>query len=79
MSDVENLTARVAALEALLQRICSVPMVAMSLGAETVIRNSVVPATPEHRPGGSLDKPHPMDEALRRGDKLAALAKEIGK
>ena len=79
MSELEALKTRVAALEALLQRICDVPMVAMSLGAHTVIRTGATPAEPEQRAGGSQDKPHPFDEALRKGDKLAAIARELGR
>ena len=75
MSDVADLTARVAALEALLQRVCTLPMVALALGGETIIRSTITPAVPEHRPGGSENKPGHYEEALRAGTKLAAIAR----
>lgn len=89
MSELENLRAKVAAHDTelaqhreLFRRLFAMPAVRLALaGADgpafTFLH--VAPAQDKNPAGGSENKPHPHDEALRRGDKLAALARELGK
>lgn len=86
MSTEMNSETRIAALEAavaeqqeIIRRLLAVPMVCMALGAETVIRNSVIPQPKEKSHSDKASSVHPADQEIKDGLKLKALAAELGR
>ena len=83
----EDLVARVAALEkvvdehrAVLLKLLQVPAVRMAnLGVDGFAASVLhtIPAQEKNPRGGSENKPHAFDEALRRGDKLREIAQGL--
>lgn len=85
MSEIETLTARLAAVEAALKehreclsRLLQVPAIRLHFlgtGGFPAISLHIAPPTDENPRGGSQNVAHPYDEELRLGSKLAAIAR----